>query len=54
MGASSSTSHNVSDEQREVESLAASTGSLSMLQNAFSKLHHPQTNLLPLRTLQVR
>ncbi|KAJ0024071.1 hypothetical protein Pint_09116 [Pistacia integerrima] len=52
MGASSSTSHNVPNEQREVESLAASTGSLPVLQNAFSKLHHPQTNLLPRRTLQ--
>ncbi|KAJ0085068.1 hypothetical protein Patl1_09279 [Pistacia atlantica] len=52
MGASPSTSHNVPNEQREVESLAASTGSLPVLQNAFSKLHHPQTNLLPRRTLQ--
>jgi len=53
MGASSSTEQNVSREQREVESLAASTGSISLLQNAFSKLADPQTNAIPLQSLQV-
>jgi hypothetical protein len=36
-----------------VESLAASTGSTSLLQNAFSKLADPQTNAIPLQSLQV-
>ncbi|KAJ6399573.1 hypothetical protein OIU77_020182 [Salix suchowensis] len=52
MGASSSKEQNVSSEQREVESLAASTGSTSLLQNAFSKLVDPQTNAIPLQSLQ--
>ncbi|CAK7346244.1 unnamed protein product [Dovyalis caffra] len=52
MGASSSTEQNVSSEQREVESLAASTGSISLLQNAFSKLADPQRNAIPLQSLQ--
>lgn len=52
MGASSSKEQNVSSEQREVESLAASTGSTSLLQNAFSKLADPQTNAIPLQSLQ--
>lgn len=52
MGASSSKEQNVSSEQREVESLAASTGSTSLLQNAFSKLVDPQTNAIPLESLQ--
>ncbi|KAH8509559.1 hypothetical protein H0E87_011351 [Populus deltoides] len=52
MGASSSKEQNVSSEQREVESLAASTGSNSLLQNAFSKLADPQTNAIPLQSLQ--
>lgn len=53
MGASSSTQQHVPIEQREVESLAASTGALPLLQNAFSKLSHPQTNTLPHQALQV-
>lgn len=53
MGASSSTQQHPPSEQREVESLAASTGALSLLRNAFSKLAHPQTNTLPLQSLQV-
>lgn len=54
MGASSSTDQDVSAEQKEVESLAASTGALPMLQNAFSKLANPQTNTIPIQSLQVR
>lgn len=53
MGASSSTEQKVSAEQREVEALAASTGALPMLQKAFSRLADPQTNAVPLKTLQV-
>lgn len=53
MGASSSTQQHPPSEQREVESLAASTGALSLLRNAFSKLAHPQTNTLPPQSLQV-
>ncbi|KAB1203686.1 hypothetical protein CJ030_MR8G025495 [Morella rubra] len=52
MGASSSTEQKVSAEQREVEALAASTGALPMLQKAFSRLADPQTNAVPLKTLQ--
>ncbi|XP_068646698.1 uncharacterized protein [Aristolochia californica] len=51
MGASSSTDH-VSEEQKEVESLAASTGSLPMLKNVFSKLCNPSTSTIPLESLQ--
>ena len=53
MGASSSTEQKVSMEQREAESLAASTGALPMLQKSFSRLADPQTNAVPIRTLQV-
>lgn len=53
MGASSSTEQKVSTEQREVESLAASTGALPMLRKSFSRLADPQTNAVPIRTLQV-
>lgn len=52
MGASSSTQDQPPIEQREVESLAASTGAVPLLQNAFSKLAHPQTNTLPSQSLQ--
>ncbi|XP_077220878.1 TLD-domain containing nucleolar protein [Tasmannia lanceolata] len=54
MGASSSTEHNASQsqEQNELESLATSTGSLTMLQNAFSKLSNPHTKSIPLKSLQ--
>ncbi|XXG40232.1 hypothetical protein AAC387_Pa01g1004 [Persea americana] len=43
MGASSSTDQ-VSEQVKEAESIAASTGSLPLLQNAFSKLSDPKTN----------
>ncbi|KVI07804.1 TLDc [Cynara cardunculus var. scolymus] len=43
MGASSSTEE-VSPEQREAESLAASTGALTVLEKAFSDLSDPQTH----------
>lgn len=52
MGASSSTEQ-VSVEQKEAESLAASTGALPMLQKAFASLADPQTNTIPLHSLQV-
>ncbi|KAL7086006.1 hypothetical protein ACP275_14G312000 [Erythranthe tilingii] len=52
MGQSSSTEHDVSPELREVQSLAASTGSLPSLQKAFSLLSDPQTNSIPLHSLQ--
>lgn len=53
MGASSSMEQ-VSVEQREAESLAASIGVLPMLQKAFSVLADPQTNTIPLHSLQQR
>lgn len=53
MGASSSTEKKSASEQREVESLAASTGFLPMLQNSFAKLVDPQTNAIPLQSLPV-
>lgn len=52
MGASSSTEQ-VSTEQREVETLAASTGALPMLQKSFSRLSNPETKAVPLKSLQV-
>ncbi|KAL6970607.1 hypothetical protein U1Q18_030302 [Sarracenia purpurea var. burkii] len=51
MGASSSTEQ-VSVEQREAESLAASIGALPMLQKAFSMLSDSQTGTIPLQSLQ--
>ncbi|XAR61678.1 hypothetical protein NMG60_11016165 [Bertholletia excelsa] len=51
MGASSS-SPQVPDEQREAESLAASTGALPMLQKAFSAMADPETKAIPVQTLQ--
>uniref|UniRef100_A0A5B7CE16 TLDc domain-containing protein n=1 Tax=Davidia involucrata TaxID=16924 RepID=A0A5B7CE16_DAVIN len=51
MGASSSTEQ-VPSEQREMETLAASTGALPMLQKAFSALADPQTKAVPLNSLQ--
>lgn len=51
MGASSSTEQ-VSPEQREAESLAASTGALTLLQKAFSNLADPQTQAIPITSLQ--
>ena len=52
MGASSSTEA-VSKEQREVESQAASTGALPLLQKSFSNLADPLSNSIPLSSLQV-
>ncbi|VVA22454.1 PREDICTED: TLD [Prunus dulcis] len=52
MGASTSTEQKVSIEQREAEALAASTGALSMLQKSFSSLAHPDSNAIPLNSLQ--
>ncbi|KAH6780185.1 TLD-domain containing nucleolar protein [Perilla frutescens var. hirtella] len=52
MGQSSSSEQGVSPELREVQSLAASTGALPSLQKAFSLLSHPQTQSIPLASLQ--
>ncbi|KAK8512545.1 hypothetical protein V6N13_082909 [Hibiscus sabdariffa] len=52
MGASSSTEQPVSAEQRELESLAASTVALPLLQKSFSKLSDPQTHTISIQTLQ--
>lgn len=52
MGASTSTEHKVPAEQREAETLAASTGALSMLQKSFSKLADPQSSAIPFESLQ--
>ncbi|BFG17688.1 hypothetical protein CerSpe_039620 [Prunus speciosa] len=52
MGASTSTEQKVSIEQREAESLAASTGALSMLQKSFYSLADPDSNAIPLNSLQ--
>lgn len=53
MGASSSTEQPVSAEQRELENIAAATGALPLLQKSFSNLSDPQTNAIPVQTLQV-
>ncbi|XWS20981.1 hypothetical protein CRYUN_Cryun30bG0015900 [Craigia yunnanensis] len=52
MGASASTEQTVSPEQRELESLAASTGALPLLQKSFSKLSDPQNNTISVQSLQ--
>ncbi|KAH0977622.1 hypothetical protein GBA52_027341, partial [Prunus armeniaca] len=52
MGASTSTEQKVSIKQREAETLAASTGALSMLQKSFSNLADPDSNAIPLNSLQ--
>ncbi|PQQ21521.1 uncharacterized protein Pyn_14878 [Prunus yedoensis var. nudiflora] len=52
MGASTSTEQKVSIEQREAEALAASTGALSMLQKSFYSLADPDSNAIPLNSLQ--
>ncbi|EOY14970.1 hypothetical protein QUC31_000308 [Theobroma cacao] len=52
MGASASMEQTVSPEQRELESLAASTGALPLLQKSFSKLSDPQTNTISIQSLQ--
>ncbi|KAK9061382.1 hypothetical protein SSX86_018563 [Deinandra increscens subsp. villosa] len=49
MGASSSTEQ-VSVEQREAESLATSTGALTVLQKAYSNLADPLTKTIPITT----
>ncbi|CAH9080903.1 unnamed protein product [Cuscuta epithymum] len=51
MGQSSSTDQ-PSPEQREAESLAASTGALPTLQKTFSILSDPQTNTIPVESLK--
>ncbi|XP_059279013.1 uncharacterized protein LOC132033145 [Lycium ferocissimum] len=51
MGQSSSTEQ-MSPEQREAESIAASTGALTNLQKAFSLLSDSQTNSIPIHSLQ--
>ncbi|KAL5557913.1 hypothetical protein UlMin_034124 [Ulmus minor] len=52
MGASSSSEQKVPADQREAESLAVSSGSLPMLQKSFSNLADPQSNAIPLQSLQ--
>ncbi|CAJ1974679.1 unnamed protein product [Sphenostylis stenocarpa] len=54
MGASTSSEPRVSAEKEEAEAVASSTGALPMLQKAFSKLADPQTNAVPLESLQQR
>ncbi|KAK1421029.1 hypothetical protein QVD17_23077 [Tagetes erecta] len=51
MGASSS-SEQVSPEQREAESLAASTGALTVLEKTFSNLSDPVTKTIPIDSLK--
>ena len=53
MGASSSTDNKESSEKREIESLAASTGALPLLQRSFSKLADPQTNTVSFQSFKV-
>ena len=50
---SSSEASTLSMEERELESQAASTGSLPLLKNSFSKLSDPTSNSIPLSALQV-
>lgn len=52
MGQSSS-AEQVSPEQREAESVAASTGALPNLKKAFSVLSDPQTHSISIHSLQV-
>lgn len=52
MGASTSSEANVPAEQKEAESVAASTGALPMLQKAFSNLTNPETRAISLQNLQ--
>ncbi|CAG7906455.1 hypothetical protein HID58_014992 [Brassica napus] len=52
MGASSSTDNKESSEKREIESLAASTGALPLLQRFFSKLADPQTNTVSFQSFK--
>ncbi|KAL8459112.1 hypothetical protein ACS0TY_036546 [Phlomoides rotata] len=52
MGQSSSTESEATLELREVQSLAASTGALPSLEQAFSLLSDPQTKSIPITSLQ--
>ncbi|XP_042009789.1 uncharacterized protein LOC121758458 isoform X2 [Salvia splendens] len=52
MGHSSSTEQGVSPELRQVQSLAASTGALPSLHKSFPLLSNPQTQSIPLASLQ--
>ncbi|KAF8114421.1 hypothetical protein N665_0038s0045 [Sinapis alba] len=52
MGASSSTDNKESSKKREIESLAASTGALPLLQQSFSKLADSQTNTLSFQSFK--
>lgn len=53
MGASSSTDSKELSEKREIESLAASTGALPLLQRSFSKLADAQTNTVSFQSFKV-
>lgn len=54
MGASTSTEQKGSIEQREAESVAASSGALPTLHNTFSTtLADPNSNAIPLESLKV-
>ncbi|MQL99106.1 hypothetical protein Taro_031824 [Colocasia esculenta] len=53
MGASSSV-EKPSQEQQEAEALAASTGSLPMLQNVYAKLAIPEAKTIPVYFLKIR
>ncbi|VVB09255.1 unnamed protein product [Arabis nemorensis] len=52
MGASSSTDNKELSEKREIESLAASTGALPLLQRSFSKLVDSQTNTISFQSFK--
>ncbi|ESQ47069.1 hypothetical protein EUTSA_v10027724mg [Eutrema salsugineum] len=52
MGASSSTDNKELSEKREIESLAASTGALPLLQRSFSKLADSQTNTVSFQSFK--
>uniref|UniRef100_A0A1J3FQE5 TLDc domain-containing protein n=1 Tax=Noccaea caerulescens TaxID=107243 RepID=A0A1J3FQE5_NOCCA len=52
MGASSSTDNKESPEKREIESLAASTGALPLLQRSFSKVADSQTNTVSFQSFK--
>lgn len=53
MGASSSTDSKELSEKREIESLAASTGALPLLQRSFSKLADAHTNTVSFQSFKV-
>lgn len=52
MGASTSTDHKASIEQREAESIATSSGALPFLQKSFSLLADPHSNAIPFESLK--